>query len=174
MKRALFLAAALVVSSCGIGVSSVHGVREQQRNAAEQAAQRVSFAAGNAEQDNILRRSQLVAQPDLVGYVVLLNFGQPVAYYTVRGKITSSTKRLETGQDAHCNANDGVPCGTITDAPSYDGTFGASDPYVYFWTTQGQYVQWSGDYLYSDAPLELSGRTAAIIAPPVAPHVASR
>jgi len=49
-----------------------------------------------------------------------------------------------------CNAN-GDDC-----EPSDEGTFGSSDAYVYWWTEEDQYYQWSGKYLYSDKPFRLA------------------
>ena len=42
------------------------------------------------------------------------------------------------------------------DAPSDEGTYGSSNPYVYFWTPGGQYIQTSMEYVYSDKPFRLS------------------
>lgn len=166
------VAATAFIASCGYE-GPTPTVRERQADQNAHAAQAFNFSAGNSERDNIVRRGNLVSQPDLVGYVLLLSMtGQPIAYYTVHGKITSSGKRLEAVDDAHCDVriNDFIQCGTVTDAPSYDGTFGPSDQYVYFWTTNGQYIQWTGPYIYSDQPLELGSRSAAVIAPSTAQH----
>ncbi len=171
-------AALFALAACGQAPNTVRE-REAQRNA--EAAQSIDFSAGNAERDNIIRRGQFVSQPDLVGYIVLLSPQGPVAYYTVRGKVTSSGKRLEQPLVNDCydgvdGAGDssGSCVGALTDAPSYDGTYGSSDQYVYFWTTAGQYVQWSTGngfgYLYSDQPIQPNTAAAqALIEHPPAP-----
>jgi len=135
VKKFLFVTlAAFAISSCGELPLPPTPVRESQAQVAERQANSLDFSAGNAEIDNITRRATLVAQPDLVGYVVLLSFGQPIAYYTVRGKITSSSKRLENPEQVVDRYEGDV----VMDAPSYDGTYGSSDPYIFFWTTSGQ------------------------------------
>lgn len=116
--------------------------RQVQAEKARVAAESINFA-DNAEIENIQRRLKLTADPGLLGYVLLLNdAGQPIIYTTVKGKITSGGKRLTQPYSSGTG-----------DAPSDEGTYGSSAPYVYFWTTSGQYIQWSGDYLFSDQPI---------------------
>lgn len=130
--------------------------RDIQAQAAEQAANAVTFTS-NAEIDNIKRRLELTADPDMAGYIVLLNeAGQPIAYYATIGKVTSGGKRLTPPQQRVSGNGVGGRMDFVVEAPSDEGTYGSSNPYVYFWTAQGQYIQWSGDYLFSDQPLRLS------------------
>lgn len=117
-----------------------------------EAAQRVQFQS-NAERDNIVRRLELTSDPAKTGYILLLNeAGQPIAYYTVIGKVTSSGKRLTRRSEIKYRYENA----SVVDAPSDEGTFGSSSPYIYFWTVSDRYVQWSGDYLYSDQPIRLN------------------
>lgn len=80
--------------------------------------------------------------------------GQPVAYMSVKGKITSGSKRLNPPQKIECiDYPTSASCSYETvDAPNDEGTYGHSAEYIYFWTMDGQYVQWNGKYLYSDQP----------------------
>ena len=78
--------------------------------------------------------------------------GQPVMYISVKGKITSGGKRL-TPPIKKWTLNCGQYCDdALGDAPSDEGTWGQAGEDVYFWTVDGQYVQWNGKYLYSDKP----------------------
>jgi hypothetical protein len=43
----------------------------------------------------------------------------------------------------------------VRQAPSDEGTYGSSNPYIFYWTVNGEYRQWSGAYLYSDKPIRL-------------------
>lgn len=129
--------------------------KQIQAQKAEAAAQAVQFAE-NAEIDNIKARLQLTADPGLVGFVVLLNeMGQPVMYTGVKGKITSGSKRLTRTDEYACTNHSTVTC-DFRPAASDEGTYGSSNPYIFFWTPEGQYIQWSGEYLYSDKPIRLS------------------
>lgn len=128
--------------------------KSAQAQKAADAANSIVFTE-NAEIDNIKRRLLLTSQPGLLGYIVLLNeSGQPVYYGTIKGKVTSGSKRL-TRPDR--GSTEGAGSNTILiAAPSDEGTYGSSGEYVYFWTTNGQYVQWNGKYFYSDQPIRLS------------------
>ena len=124
-----------------------------QSQKAQEAAESISFTE-NAEIDNIKARLDLTSNPGLAGFVLLMNeAGQPIMYSGVKGKITSSGKRLTAPHRVaqHGNSMKGYAyVDTVT--PSDEGTWGSSSPYIYFWTTTGQYIQWNGKYLYSDKP----------------------
>jgi hypothetical protein len=126
--------------------------KDVQTQKAAEAAKSIQFTE-NAEIDNIKQRLQLTANPGLLGFVVLLNeSGQPIMYTGVKGKITSGSKRLTPPDNAYNNSVGMV----VRQAASDEGTYGHSSEYVFFWTTNGQYVQWNGKYLYSDKPFRLS------------------
>lgn len=48
-------------------------------------------------------------------------------------------------------------------AGSDEGTHVSSNHYVFFWTTAGQYIQWSGNYLYSDKPIRITEQPMVVI-----------
>jgi len=136
----------LLLSACN-DVKPTKAKVTQSMKAAE-AAESITFTE-NAEIENIKARLQLTSDPGLTGFVLLMNeAGQPIMYTSVRGKITSGGKRL-TKQYKLVKVYQGR---IKTPAPSDEGTWGSSNPYVYFWTTTGQYIQWNGKYLYSDKP----------------------
>ncbi|UQN10414.1 hypothetical protein [Deinococcus sp. QL22] len=138
-------------------------VKQQQSSQAEAAANSLTFT-GNAEIENIKKRLELTSKPGALGYIVLLNqSGQPVAYHAVKGKVTSSGKRL-TRTDERWSTSSSIG---YRPAASDEGTFGSSDPYIYFWDVSGRYVQWSGQYLYSDQPIRLRVEPLVISAPVV-------
>lgn len=127
---------------------------DQSKKAAE-AANSIRFDE-NAEIDNIKKRLELTSNPGLTGYITLMNqAGQPILYAGIKGKVTSSGKRLTRGEQlVRCDkGNYTGDC--VMDSPSDEGTWGHSSPYIYFWTASGAYYQWSGDYLYSDQPMRL-------------------
>lgn len=157
MKK--FIGLAILTFALSLGCQYQPSVRDIQAQKAQQAANSVQFL-GNAEIDNIKRRLELTSNPGQMGYVLLLNeMGQPILYTTVKGKITSSGKRL-THKDG-CGVNDREDC------PSDEGSYGSSDPYIYFWTMDGQYIQWNSGYLYSDKPLRIEQKPLVIDLAPV-------
>lgn len=145
-------AAALALAACEPATPAAPSTRDTQARAAATAANTVRFTR-NAEIENITKRLQLTGNPDLLGFVVLLNeAGQPIMYTSVKGKVTSGGKRL-TPTDVR---EDDFEGDMLRAAPSDEGTYGSSTQYVFFWTTDGQYIQWSGNYLYSDQPFRLN------------------
>lgn len=152
MNRLILVAAVLMSLTACAKVNP--DARDVQAQKAQEAAASVNFTE-NAEIENIQKRLKLTADPGLIGYVVLMNeAGQPIVYTTVKGKITSGNKRL-TEPDRSGAWGSGQN-NVVRAAPSDEGTYGSSNPYIFFWSTTGQYYQWSGHYLYSDKPFRLS------------------
>ena len=108
------------------------------------------------ERKNIKRRLETWSNENKVSYIYLISYGKVMAFHVVKGKITSGQKRLtatdrlvgcDTGEwDGDCNM----------ESPELDGTYGSSSPYIFFWTTDGTYVQWNGEYMLADQPLQLT------------------
>lgn len=150
-KLLMILLASTLISGCVR--NDPPSKKDEQAKIAERAANNIKFSA-NAEIENITKRLQLTSDPGLMGYVVLLSeSGQPILYTTVKGKITSGSKRL-TKPFTFVDIGGGSY--SLVDAPSDEGTYGSSTPYIFFWSQSGQYIQWPGHYLYSDKPIRLS------------------
>lgn len=107
------------------------------------------------ERLNISKRLQMWNDPAKVSYIYLTSYGKVMAFYVVKGKVTSGNKRLTAPQN-QIGTNVSAPEVLSMEAPELDGTYGSSSPYVFFWTTDGTYVQWSGEYMLSDQPLTLT------------------
>lgn len=156
---------AVVLAVTGIALAGCLPDMEQSKNVqsqkAAEAANSIKFSAGNAEIDNIKRRLELTADPALQGYIVLFNdMGRPILYTTIKGKVTSGGKRLTPPiREWSISGNNNA----LGDAPSDEGTWGSSNPYIFFWTTSGQYIQWSGNYLYSDKPIRITDSPAVML-----------
>jgi len=161
MKKPLLAFGLIAVAFCTMGADGAGcdgnppttvKAREEQKSI--QAANSVHFDE-NAERENIVHRLQLTADPGKLGFILLLNhMGQPILYEGVKGKITSSHKRL-TPPDYASSAGAGNN-NYVRQSASDEGTFGQSDDYIYYWNTEGVYRQWSGLYLYSDQPIRTS------------------
>lgn len=160
---ALATTSALLLSACGEPAPPT--AKDTQARKAADAANSIKFDE-NAEIDNIKKRLELTSNPGQIGFVLLLNeMGKPVMYTGVKGKITSGGKRLTAPQEVRClDVAGAAGCSQqMVEAPSDEGTYGSSNPYVFFWTADGQYIQWSGKYLYSDKPFRISDPTIVIL-----------
>lgn len=105
-----------------------------------------------AEQTNIKKRVELENKPGTIEhlYVISAMSGQVLLYSTVKGKVTSSGKRLVPKQvtwseDGRCTRGASFLRGGHLNCSSEliqdDGTFGNSIPYLYWWDAQGRYHQ---------------------------------
>lgn len=128
------------------------------------------------EQKNIGNRLLADNRPGAVQhlYVISAYSGQVIMYSSVAGKVTSSGKRLSPttvaameGQyvgSTHTGCGINIP-GHGTKATSEvlqdDGTYGSSEPYIYWWDTKGVYHQHynSGGQIVhiSNSPIAVKG-----------------
>jgi len=111
------------------------------------------------ERTNLVRRLEHNNKVGLTGYIYLINFGKIMGYYTVDGKVSSLNSYL-TGDTQFVRAPFGgcASCGewNQVESPDLDGAYGFNDNGIFFFTTEGVYVEWKGDYLWTDQPLKLS------------------
>ncbi len=125
---------------------------------AEQAAREAAELTTDPHEIKMIEyKRNLMGKPGLQMYVVFLNdMGQPIDYFVVEGKCSSSNKRL-TDPTRIVQGDRGSYTGAFdVPGPSEDGTYGESDEYIYCKTVDGKYKQWNGDYLMSDKPFELT------------------
>lgn len=82
-----------------------------------------------------------------LGYIVLITEGGTiVGKFVVEGKVTSLNSYLTPSM----TSASGI------EVPDIDGSYGENDNGIFFFTPSGQYIEWSGIYLYSDIPFVLS------------------
>src|SRR5262249_52309687 len=125
------------------------------------------------EQRNVRDRLVLDNKPGSIKHLYIISpySGQVILYSTVRGKVTSSGKRLSprtvAAQDGEYVHNDfgGVPVGIggrslrTSEVLEDDGTYGSSVDYIYWWDAQGRYHQHfftGGQIIHvSDQPIQV-------------------
>ena len=109
------------------------------------------------ERHNLRNRLERLNKADAIGYVYLLSQdGKIVAYYTVRGKVSSLDSYLTTTtQVVKVPLAGGYQLHDLP-SPDFDGSYGKNPEGIFFFTTEGAYVEWTGHYLYSDQPLKLT------------------
>lgn len=99
-------------------------------------------------------------KPNAIRYVYLLSFAQPLGYYTIKGKVSSTQSQMTTDQliackdargdgDSYCDSSEQH----VVNAPGDDGSYGANESGVFFFTTEGVMVTTNLDYIVSDQPL---------------------
>jgi len=109
------------------------------------------------ERRNLRNRLERLNKADSIGYVYLLSQdGKIVAYYTVRGKVSSLDSYLTTPTQVVKIPMAGSYQLHDLPSPDFDGSYGKNPEGIFFFTTEGAYVEWTGHYLYSDQPLKLT------------------
>ena len=86
-----------------------------------------------------------------LGYIVLFAGNTVVGNFVVDGKVTSLNSFLSPDSEYYEYLGD--------DYRKYnkwladvDGSYGENDNGIFFFTTDGKYIEWTGEYLYSDIP----------------------
>ncbi len=118
----------------------------------------------SAERKNISARAVLFDNESLVTYIYLTSFGKVMAFYPVKGKVSSLNSyltpldKIVRGTGDSCNDGDYGSCGQgyVVSAPDIDGAYGQNAEGIFFFTTEGAYVEWNGDYLVSSQALKLT------------------
>lgn len=89
-----------------------------------------------------------------LGYIVLFTEGGGVVgRYIVDGKVTSLNSYL-TPDSTYYSSDHRVDW--LADV---DGSYGENDQGIFFFTPDGKYIEWTGTYLYSDIPFEVTTPT---------------
>lgn len=93
-----------------------------------------------------------------MAYIVLFTeSGSVVGRFTVDGKISSLNSFLSPDSENYESPNY-----TNEWLPDVDGSFGENDGGIFFFTTDGKYMEWNATYLYSDIPFEITTPTLVI------------
>lgn len=136
------------------------------------------------EQHNVADRLKVDNTPGAIKYLYVISpySGQVLIYSTVKGKVTSSGKRLTPTTVASASGQyvDSAHSGFSTvggqstgEVLQDDGTYGSSVDYIYWWDVQGRYHQHfftGGQIIHvSDQPLPVKSVLINVSAEGVAP-----
>ena len=108
----------------------------------------------NGQREKALSLPCPVEKP--LGYVVLMLEGVGVVgNYVIDGKVSSLNSFL-TPDSEYYEQRYGSNGYTYGDGNNWladvDGSYGENDTGIFFFTTDGKYIEWTGIYLYSDIP----------------------
>lgn len=89
-----------------------------------------------------------------LGYIVLISEGVVMGNYVVDGKVSSLNSFLAPDSEYYERS---TGSGTVVNnwLPDVDGSYGANDNGIFFFTPDGHYYEWNDRYLYSDTPFEI-------------------
>jgi len=109
------------------------------------------------ERRNLRERLMRTNKPNAISYLYVLSFGEPLGFYTVKGKVSSTQSQMTTDQLQVCKDHKGdhnsscIPA--VVNAPGDDGSYGPNEDGIFFFTTEGTMVTTNLDYILSDQPL---------------------
>ena len=168
---------AMIFAFALIGCVEQEGTPQSSTGVSKVTASVTTQANGlTVEQDNIKHRIEMENQPGTMKYLYVISAmtGDIILYSSVKGKITSSGKRLTPNTVSQNLSSEYASTGfqidingkrmTTTEVLQDDGTYGSSIEYLYWWDTQDRYHQHyvsGGQVVHvSDAPI---GARKAII-----------
>lgn len=108
------------------------------------------------ERKNLVRRLERLNQEDIISYVYLIDHGKVVAFYPVRGKVSSLNSMLTTPEQVATIHHKGGYHFEKLPSPDFDGSYGKNADGIFFFTTEDAYVEWQGNYIWSDHPLKVT------------------
>ena len=111
------------------------------------------------ERENWIRRLELLNDENKIFYIYLVSYGKVMAEYVAKGKVSSVNSKLTTQEqiveDPHTSSMDGRN-GKVVESPDLDGSYGTNGDAIFFFTSSGAYVEWSGEFMVSDFPMKLT------------------
>lgn len=88
-----------------------------------------------------------------LGYVVLFAGNTTVGSFVVDGKVSSLNSYLTPDSEYYEKNGDGSKYNRWL--ADIDGSYGENDNGIFFFTPDGKYIEWTGEYIYSDIPFTI-------------------
>lgn len=116
------------------------------------------------ERQNLIRRYETLNDQNEVFHVYLMSHGKVVSYFTAQGKVSSVNSKLtnpkhfvecDRGSDGEWEKLHNRDDDCVVPSPQLDGSYGTNGDGVFFFTTDGSYVEWNGEYVVSQRPLNI-------------------
>lgn len=104
--------------------------------------------------ENLLKKRDRENDPNKIRYIYVISFGNILGYYVAKGNITSNAAQMAPELEIvdPCGSS---YCPTVVDSAADDGTYGAGDPGIFFFTSDDIMVVTSLDYIQSDQPIAI-------------------
>ncbi len=144
MNKKFILVVAALAMVCTLTACKVELTDKPQPNVKKVTADiQVNAKGRTVEQENVKRRLE---EDNKVGaikhlYIISAYSGQIIDYSTVKGKVTSSAKRLTNPDKFYRVMGSNYSEDKLAQRMGDDGTYGSSVPYVYWWDSADKYHQ---------------------------------
>lgn len=154
------------ISESNVGESYQFEVRLTEKNQYGLVQAQPPFTMEESlERQNLIRRYQYLNNRNNVHHVYFVTeMGQVLAYHTAQGKVSSVNSKLTNGQQIvpsrECTKRSDYEgqeanCYKAVESPQMDGSYGTNGDAIFFFTTEGHYVEYNGKYVVSEEPLNI-------------------
>jgi len=103
----------------------------------------------NGQEEKALMLPCDVVRP--IGYIALISGSTVLCTSTVDGKVSSLNSYLSPDSEYY-EVSGSMKNRWLADV---DGSYGSNTDGIFWFTTDGHYHEWNGQYLYSDVPFEI-------------------
>lgn len=109
----------------------------------------------NGQREKAMALPCAVERP--LGYIILFSTsGAVVGKFVVDGKVSSLDSYLFPAEyPQHIHRNKEECYNGLIEVAGIDGCYGSNASGIFFFTTDGKYIEWTGDFLYSDIPFSV-------------------
>jgi len=126
------------------------------------------------ERQNLIKRYQYLNDRTNTHHVYMLSHdGKVVNYEVAQGKVSSVNSKLTNDKqiveipNAKYDGGNGAggaegPNYKVVESPQMDGSYGSNGDAIFFFTTDGHYVEWNGIYVVSEEPKEITSEVTLI------------
>lgn len=171
----VLMAALLIFSGCELSESKPDGGTKEDAKAQAKVADTLASHQKtptdinySLERYNLIRRAYwvngqrekanaLICEVEKpLGYIVLFAGNVIAGRFVVDGKVSSLNSFLTPSNiDTYYGGGSGGWTTITTETADVDGSYGENDNGIFFFTPTGNYIEWTGEYLYSDIPFEV-------------------
>ena len=128
------------------------------------------------ERANLIKRYQYLNDENNVHHVYLMDEGQVVSYFVAQGKVSSVNSKLTNDAqivkvpNAKFDGGNGAGGANganykVVESPQMDGSYGTNGEAIFFFTTSGEYVESSLDYVVSEEPKNIQDEVILVDQP---------
>lgn len=126
------------------------------------------------ERQNLIERYKYLNDENNVHHVYMLSHdGKVVNYEVAQGKVSSVNSKLTNNKqivkvpNAKWDAGNGAGGGNgvnykVVESPQMDGSYGSNGDAIFFFTTDGHYMEWNGLYVVSEQPKEITSEVTLV------------
>lgn len=112
------------------------------------------------ERENINKRTNLWNDENKISYIYLVDYGKVMAFYTIKGKVSSVNSQITNPEQLAVSRKETYGSyeyvNGVLSSPAEDGSYGTNGDGIFFFTTDGIYVEWAGNYMLADQPLSMT------------------